>query len=163
MMGSGFPRPSGDTRGFTLISVLGTIAVKAYTEGKRRSYDAQTIAFVRNLLTAVETDPPKTYTMYSGENTLDDYPQLQLNRDMKLQITDPALDGENKIQFYVAHRSGALGFYFWIPGPSCTVDQDTTVVDWQGNPIAVPPDKIVPDMVTRDDYNWSIFRAAAGY
>jgi hypothetical protein len=65
------------------------------------------------------------------------------------------VDAQNRYQFYLAHRGGQYGFYFWIPGPGCTVDVDNV-------PTPVSPDRIVPDMGSVAEYTTAAFRGAAG-
>jgi len=177
MMGNRFPRASRNTRGFTLIEVLlviailgvlSTIAVKVYAEAKRKSYDAQAMVFIRNLLTAVESEAPKDIVglTFSGEQYLTpDYPQIQLNSGLLLTVRDSSAggggDSENKIQFYVAHHSGKLGFYFWVPGPACSVSSDSGTTDSNGGPVI--SDVIVPDMENQDKFNYDVFRTNAGF
>jgi len=172
MIGNRFPRPSRDTRGFTLIEVLlviailgvlSTIAVKVYAEAKRKSYDTQAMAFVRNLLTAVETEAPKDIVghTYFGEQYLTpDYPQIQLNAGLQLSVQDSG-DGRNLIQFYVAHQAGKLGFYFWVPGPLCTAENDAETEDTDGKKVV--SDLIVPNLENQDKYTYDTFRTNAGF
>lgn len=160
--------PCRDARGFTLVEVvvsvailgvLSALAMKVYAENRTKSYDTQAINFMRNLLTAAETEAPTTFMTLSGEQQLPDYPQLQLNRGMKLTIQDSG-DGENKLQFYLAHEGGKLGFYFWIPGPQCSVERDQFTTDSALNPVAA--DMIAPNMENQKEYNYLLFRTNAG-
>ncbi|HYA02857.1 MAG TPA: prepilin-type N-terminal cleavage/methylation domain-containing protein [Syntrophobacteria bacterium] len=162
-----YPWHSGDVRGFTfvellvviaILGVLTAIAMKAYTDDRARSYDTQAVSFMRNLLTAAETDAPRLGLpqTYLGEQHLTEYPQLQLNKGMKLVIDQ---DSDNRIRFFVAHRAGDVGFYFWIPGPGCAAQMDDDIVtDQLGTVKPTPSDKIVPDMATVTQYDWTVFR-----
>jgi prepilin-type N-terminal cleavage/methylation domain-containing protein len=174
MVKNGFHRLSRDTRGFTMIElllvvailgVLATIAIRAMSDERRRSYDAQTITFMRNLLTAVETDPPTHFGLISGQQPLQDYPQLQLNPGMSLLVQDSnSVDGENKYQFFLAHQAGRAGFYFWVPGPDCPVEtDDVTVLDQKLNHLSIPSDKIVPELATVGEIYYTPFRNKVGF
>jgi prepilin-type N-terminal cleavage/methylation domain-containing protein len=170
MVQNGFSGFSRDTRGFTLIElllviailgVLSTIAVRALSDERRRSFDAQTITFMRNLLTAVETDAPKTVGTWSGTQSLTDYPQLQLNPGMQLLI---ALDGDGRYQFFLAHQAGQAGYYFWVPGPDCGLEVDDTTVQNHDDSGTVPvaSDKIVPEPATMGDIDYVNLRGYLG-
>jgi prepilin-type N-terminal cleavage/methylation domain-containing protein len=171
MVQDGFPRLCRDTRGFTMIElllviailgVLATIAVRALSDQRMKSFDAQTITFMRNLLTAVETEAPKNVGTWSGTQSLTpDYPQLQLNPGMQLLI---ALDGAGRYQFFLAHQAGKAGYYFWVPGPDCGVEVDDITVqnhDDSGT-VPVPSDKIVPEPATMGDIDYVNLRGYVG-
>jgi prepilin-type N-terminal cleavage/methylation domain-containing protein len=167
MMQNGFRRLSRDTRGFTLvelvivfaiIAVLAGLAVKTFMDNRKKSYDTQALEFMRNLLTAAETDVPTTFTTYSGAQKLDDYPQLTMNAGMNLAIDGS--DPDHRIRFYLAAEGGDLGFYFWIPGEGCADDTDT-VHDGSGHDTEVIADKIVPDFGNIQAYDVDSFRTAA--
>jgi hypothetical protein len=146
-----------------ILGVLATIALRAMTDERRRSYDAQTITFMRNLLTAVETEPPTHFGLNSGQQPLQDYPQLQINPGMSLLIAPPDPDG--RYQFFLAHQAGRAGFYFWVPGPDCGVEVDDVTVqkfDLSGT-ISVPSDKIVPELATLGDIYYIDFRNKVGF
>jgi prepilin-type N-terminal cleavage/methylation domain-containing protein len=148
-------------KGFTLIEllmvvailgVLTTIAIKRITEERQKASDAQAISFMRNLLTKVETDPPSTANPYNPGDVLDDYPDVQLSTGLYLNITN---DAEDRWQFWLAHRGGALGFFFWIPGENCAEELDDSLTP---NVVA---DKLVPSFDTRGDYPSATLRSNA--
>jgi prepilin-type N-terminal cleavage/methylation domain-containing protein len=174
MVQDGFPRLCRDTRGFTMIElllviailgVLATIAVRALTDQRMKSYDAQTITFMRNLLTAVETEPPTTDGTWVGEQSLTDYPQLQLNPGMQLVVNHVVAD--DQWQFFLAHQGGRAGYYFWTPGPGCGLEVDDTTVHASasagGGLVPVASDKIVPEPATMGDIDYLEIRGIAGF
>lgn len=149
-------------KGFTLvellmviaiIGVLATIAIKKVTEERQKANDAQAITFMRNLLTRVETDPPQTAEALVGSAfALTDYPKMKLNPGMYLNIVN---DGEDRWQFWLAHKGGALGFFFWVPGDDCSLELDDTLTP---NVVA---DKLVPSFDTRNVYPVATIRSNA--
>ena len=166
MVRKGFPRRLRNTRGFTLVELLVVIAIlgvlsaigfTAYTDNRKKSFDTEAIAFMRQLLTAVETDSPTQggalFALHSGSAPLPDYPQLQLNHGLQLFAQE---DASHRYQFYLAHQGGEVAFYFWIPGPGCAVDTDVVLPG-----VSVAPDRIVPEMASIAEYNWAVFRGLA--
>jgi prepilin-type N-terminal cleavage/methylation domain-containing protein len=149
-------------RGFTLIEllmviailgVLATIAIKKVTEERQKANDAQAISFMRNLLTRVETDPPQTAEALVGDAfALTDYPNMKLNRGMYLNIDNA---GDDRWEFWLAHKGGALGFFFWIPGDDCGEELSNSVTP---NIVA---DKLVPTFDTRGVYPAATLRSNA--
>jgi prepilin-type N-terminal cleavage/methylation domain-containing protein len=157
------PLSIANNKGFTLIEllmviailgVLSTIAIKRVTEERKRANDAQAITLMRNLLTRVETDPPETAESLVGDAfALADYPDMKLNPGMYLNITNnPAND---RWEFWLAHKGGALGFFFWVPGDNCPDELSDSLVP---NVVA---DKLVPTFDTRTDYPAATLRSNA--
>jgi hypothetical protein len=108
---------------------------------------------MRNLLTRVETEPPQTTENLVGDAfALADYPDVKMNPGMYLNIVN---DGEDRWQFWLAHKGGALGFFFWIPGDDCSVELDDTLTP---NVVA---DKLVPSFDTRNVYPAATIRSNA--
>ena len=159
-------------RGFTLIEllmviailgVLSSIAIKTIQEEKAKANDTQAIALMRNLLTRAETDLPPDPTVYGGagmtivgETAPPDYPEIILNPGMRLWIVyDAANDGANRLDFFLAHVGGKLGYYFWIP-----TDSTTTNIGFDG---VIPADKMVPSFDTRNLYPVAAYRTRAGW
>jgi prepilin-type N-terminal cleavage/methylation domain-containing protein len=166
MVRKGFTRRLCGTQGFTLVELLVVIAIlgvlsaigfRAYTDNRRKSFDTEAIEFMRQLLTAVETETPTgaIFGLQSGMAPLPEYPHLQLNNGMQLFARE-SLDGQHKYQFYLAHRGGEIAFYFWVPGPGCPVDNDLVPPG-----VNVAPDRIVPDMGSTSEFNWTVFRGLA--
>jgi type IV pilus assembly protein PilA len=161
------PLPTSRQEGFTLIellmvsaiiAVLMTIGVKAFTENRMRTYDTQVISVMRSLLTAAETNPPTMEEVLQGELASENYPEITLNRGMKLNIDEDAAN-DGMWRFYMGHQGGELGFYFWVPDRTCNVDGDPGNPTPSGDPL--PSDKIVPTFATAGDYNWVQFRTNA--
>ena len=149
-----------------ILGVIASIAIKTVQEEKSKSYDTQAIAFMRNLLTRAETDPPDDITAAAnyggagmtllGETAPPDYPQLILNTGMRLWIVyDAAANGDNRLDFFLAHAGGKLGYYFWIP-----VESTTANIGLDG---LIPADKLVPSFDTRNLYPIANYRNRVGY
>ena len=157
-------------KGFTLvellmviaiIGVLATIAIKTVQEERMKANDAQTIAFMRNLLTRAETDLPTNWGLVPGGTSPPDYPEITLNPGMSLLILYDAEGSgtDNRWDFYVAHEGGKLGFYFWLPSDECPYDLKPAVAP---DP-PIPSDKLVPTFDTRNDYDSQGYRNLVGF
>ena len=157
-------------KGFTLVEllmviailgVLASIAIKMVTEERMKANDAQTITFMRNLLTRAETDLPdeaNAFQWINGGTTLNpDYPELTLNPGMTLLMAYDQ-DGEARWDFYLAHEGGKMGFYFWLPSDNCAYDLKPAAAP---DP-AIPSDKLVPTFDSRNDYDSQGYRAMVG-
>jgi prepilin-type N-terminal cleavage/methylation domain-containing protein len=153
-------------KGFTLVEllmviailgVLASIAIKMVSEERMKANDAQTITFMRNLLTRAETDLPTVWGLVNGGTNPPDYPELTLNPGMSLLI-DYDSDGEKRWDFYLAHEGGKLGFYFWLPSDECTYDLKPPAAP---DP-AIPSDKLVPAFDTQSNYDFPGYRAMVG-
>ena len=107
-------------KGFTLvellmviaiIGVLATIAIKTVQEERMKANDAQTIAFMRNLLTRAETDLPTNWGLVPGGTSPPDYPEITLNPGMSLLILYDAEGSgtDNRWDFY-GPRGGKTRF-----------------------------------------------------
>jgi len=162
------PFPISNKKGFTLIEllmviailgVLSTIAIKTVQEERMKANDAQTISFMRNLLTRAETDLPTFVGTVPGGTSPPGYPEISLNSGMTLTVLyDADLDGANRWDFYLAHEGGKLGFYFWLPSDECPYDLKPAV----GLDPDIPSDKLVPTFDSRNDYDVAGYRALAG-
>jgi prepilin-type N-terminal cleavage/methylation domain-containing protein len=151
-----------NNKGFTLIEllmviailgVLSTIAIKKVSEERQKANDAQAITLMRNLLTRVETDPPQTPEALVGDAfALTDYPDVKLNSGMYLNITNTL---EDRWEFWLAHKGGALGFFFWVPGDDCADELSDSLTP---NVVA---DKLVPTFDSRTDYPAATLRSNA--
>jgi prepilin-type N-terminal cleavage/methylation domain-containing protein len=148
-------------KGFTLIEllmvvailgVLTTIAIRRAGEERQKANDARAVTFMRNLLTRVETEPPASSNPYFPGDALDDYPDIKLGTGMYLNVIN---DPEDRWQFWLAHKGGALGFFFWIPGVNCAVELDDAL-----SPDVVA-DRLVPSFDQRGDYPAAILRSNA--
>jgi len=160
--------PISNKQGFSLVEllmviailgVLSSIAIKMVSEERMKANDAQTISFMRNLLTRAETDLPTVLgdTIVNGEQSPPGYPELTLNKGMTLLISYDS-DGDARWDFYLAHEGGKLGFYFWLPSDNCAYDLKPAAAP---DP-AIPSDKLVPTFDTRDDYDSLGYRAMVG-
>jgi type IV pilus assembly protein PilA len=160
--------PISRNKGFTLVEllmviailgVLASIAIKQVSEERMKASDAQTISFMRNLLTRAETDLPKVLgdTIVNGEQSPPGYPELTLNPGMTLLISYDS-DGDARWDFYLAHEGGKLGFYFWLPSDNCAYDLKPAAAP---DP-AIPSDKLVPTFDTRNDYDFTGYRTLVG-
>jgi type IV pilus assembly protein PilA len=161
-------------RGFTLIEllmvvailgVLATIAIKRVSEERMKANDTQAISLMRNILTAMETQLPQPGDLIvaAGGGTLAwaDSPPLQIGPQLFVLIAEDT-DGfaEGKWQVFGAHAGGKLGFYFWVPSESCTVEEDDHITDSGGH--STPADRIVPNFAEKDEYIYTVFRNTAG-
>jgi type IV pilus assembly protein PilA len=159
-----------DKKGFTLvellmviaiIGVLASIAIKMVSEERKKANDAQTITFMRNLLTRAETDLPdeaNAFQWINGGTPLNpDYPELTLNPGMTLLMAYDQ-DGEARWDFYLGHEGGKMGFYFWLPSDNCTYDLKPA----NATDPAIPSDKLVPTFDSRNDYDSNGYRGMVG-
>ena len=157
-----------NNKGFTLVEllmviailgVLASIAIKMVTEERMKANDAQTISFMRNLLTRAETDLPTTpgATIVNGGTTPPDYPEVTLNPGMTLLMWYDS-DGDARWDFYLAHEGGKLGFYFWLPSDNCPYDLKPAAAP---DP-AIPSDKLVPAFDTQNNYDVAGYRGMVG-
>ena len=156
-------------KGFTLVEllmviailgVLASIAIKTVQEERKKANDAQTISFMRNLLTRAETDLPDEadpIQLVNGGTSPPNYPEVTLSAGMTLLIEYNG-DGDARWDFYLAHEGGKLGFYFWLPSDDCAYDLKPAAAP---DP-AIPSDKLVPTFDTRDDYDSLGYRAMVG-
>jgi len=160
-------------KGFTLIellmvlailAVLASIAVKTVQEERRKANDTQAFTLMRNILTVMATETPTNpdyfYASPGGVLQWDDNPEIQVGKNVYVYI-DKDTDGEDegKWQVFGAHIGGKLGFYFWVPGEGCTVDEDDQITDTSGNP--TPSDRIVPSFAATKNYVYTDFRNEA--
>jgi type IV pilus assembly protein PilA len=156
-------------KGFTLVEllmviailgVLASIAIKTVQEERMKANDAQTITFMRNLLTRAETDLPdegNPIQLVVGGTSPAGYPEVTLSAGMSLLIEYNS-DGDARWDFYLAHEGGKLGFYFWLPSDNCAYDLKPAAAP---DP-AIPSDKLVPTFDTRNDYDSPGYRAMVG-
>ena len=156
-------------RGFTLVEllmviailgVLASIAIKMVSEEKMKANDAQTISFMRNLLTRAETDLPDETAPIQwvfGGTSPDGYPELTLNPGMTLLMWYNS-DGDARWDFYLAHQGGKLGFYFWLPSDLCAYDLKPAAAPDPD----IPSDKLVPSFDTQNDYDAQGYRNMVG-
>jgi prepilin-type N-terminal cleavage/methylation domain-containing protein len=157
---------NSNKKGFTLVEllmviailgVLASIAIKMVTEERMKANDAQTISFMRNLLTRAETDLPTVQGIVNGGTSPPDYPELTLNPGMSLFITYDD-DGDARWDFYLAHEGGKLGFYFWLPSDNCPYDLKPAA----GSDPDIPSDKLVPAFDTQNIYDFTGYRLMSG-
>jgi prepilin-type N-terminal cleavage/methylation domain-containing protein len=158
-------------RGFTLIElllviailgVLASIAIRTVQTEKAKANDTQALGLAKTLLTAVETEihektPVNSLGFTVGGQFVQDYPEIILSDGMSLFVLHDAAN--DRYEFYIGHTGGALGFYFWVPGPGCPVEVDGTAPAVGG---PVPSDKIVPAFDTRGVYDIATYRLNAG-
>jgi prepilin-type N-terminal cleavage/methylation domain-containing protein len=143
-------------RGFTLVellmvvgilAVLASIGAKALTVNREKSYDAQVISIMRSLLTvsAIEEPaplPPESpdsdvLVTYDGQGGSlgflgTQFSSLEVAQNIYWKVVNDGNSNDDKWQFFFAHPAGNNGYYFWIPGSACNVDDD--VGDGTGNP-----------------------------
>ena len=140
-------------RGFTLIELLmvigilatlASIAAKSLTVNRQRSYDSQTIAIMKTLLTVSAIDEPRPDPAVTGEATDDpinpvtiggvggnladlgpEFASVNVPRNISWTIINDGNSNSDLWMFYLAHPAGDNGYYFWIPGSACDTDVDT--------------------------------------
>ena len=158
-------------RGFTLVElilviailgVLSSIAIRTVATEKAKANDTKAFSLAKVLLTRVETEihekvPTASLGITSGGQPVPDYPEVVLSDGLSLNVVLNVVD--DRWEFYVGHVGGALGFYFWVPGPQCSVEVDNTAPA-VGGPL--PSDKIVPTFDTRGVYDSATYRTNAG-
>lgn len=122
-------------KGFTLIELLLVIAIMGilaaigigeFFNNRKQAYDRQAISKAREWMT-VATIAVANQELDSiglggtGFGTPLQFPTLDMNPTVKWSYTNA---GGDVWQFYLGSAAGKTAFYFWIPGPSCAVNDD---------------------------------------
>ena len=136
-----FNRPKSavsNQRGFTLIElllvigilgILASISVQQLSQNRKKAFDTQVVALVKNLLTAVAIEEPTGISATAFGGTLEPVglPQVEVPENVSWNIINVTIPGAtyDMWMFYLAHESGKRGYYFWIPGDACDATLDT--------------------------------------
>ena len=148
-----------------ILGALASIALMAFTENREKSYDAQVISIMKTLLTVSAIDEPEPDVDADGDYDGDpaagfssdgqggslgflgpEYATISIGRNIYWKIENdgnPDNGGNDLWKFFVANGAGNNGYYFWIPGSSCGVDDDG------------PPGNNVSDRIVWDDADGS--------
>jgi len=145
-----FKRPKSavsNQRGFTLIElllvigilgILASISVQQLSQNRKKAFDTQVVALVKNLLTAVAIEEPTgiSATAFGGTLAPVGLPQVEVPENVTWNVVNVPGVGNRKDMwmFYMAHASGKRGYYFWIPGDACDAVEDSVAGDGTGNP-----------------------------